>query len=173
MDILHYMVSSSWNWFVLVIHMGMELRIAIFAYDTWSIKEKMTMIFSREEKNMKITFEGTVEEIREFLEQTKSEESLIDEIEALDDELNLSPYTRMFNDESPKWSDNAEQNRNFLVSMQVELNHKLRTDKYLRLNDVYDALGFPLTVTGGMVGWVYEHDNQFGDNFVDFGIYNK
>ena len=38
------------------------------------------------------------------------------------------------------------------------------------LNEAYDLLGFPRTAAGAVIGWVYEENNELGDNFVDLGL---
>ena len=37
---------------------------------------------------------------------------------------------------------------------------------------MYDLLGAKRTKAGAQVGWVYDEANTFGDNFVDFGIFD-
>ena len=41
-------------------------------------------------------------------------------------------------------------------------------------NEVYEMLGFPRTIAGQSVGWLYDPRNcdHKGDNFVDFGIFD-
>ena len=34
-------------------------------------------------------------------------------------------------------------------------------------------LGIPRTKAGQVVGWIYDEKHPVGDNFVDFGIYDK
>ena len=38
------------------------------------------------------------------------------------------------------------------------------------LNEVYEQLGFEHTSAGAVVGWIY---GGFGDDYVDFGIFNE
>ena len=61
----------------------------------------------------------------------------------------------------------------FLRHQQNYANDILKNRGYLFLNEVYDMLGFPRTKYGQIVGWVYDEKNSNGDNFVDFGIYDK
>lgn len=41
------------------------------------------------------------------------------------------------------------------------------------MNDVYKILGLPETKAGQIVGWVYNTESPFGDNYVDFGIFDE
>ena len=82
----------------------------------------------------------------------------------------LSEYGRIFNSDNPYWSKDIRTNLIYLRARQSYLNDVLKARGHLTLNDVYDVLGFPRTSKGLVVGWVYEEDNKFGDNYVDFGI---
>ena len=89
------------------------------------------------------------------------------------DEHELSGYARYFNENNMYWSEDPQYNMMFLRQNQNWANDKLISQGYLYLNDVYDALGFPKTKAGQVVGWVYDpNNNEHGDNYVDFGIYD-
>ena len=89
------------------------------------------------------------------------------------DEKELSGYARYFNENNMYWSDDPQFNLMFLRQNQNWANDKLISQGYLYLNDVYEALGFPKTKAGQVVGWVYNpNNNENGDNYVDFGIYD-
>ena len=89
------------------------------------------------------------------------------------DEHELSGYARYFNESNINWTDDHQFNMMFLRQNQNWANDKLISQGYLYLNDVYDALGFPKTKAGQVVGWVYDpNNNEHGDNYVDFGIYD-
>ena len=80
-----------------------------------------------------------------------------------------SDYARIFN---PNWEKDSDYNFYFLKGQQEYMNDLLRSRGYLFLNEVYEALGFPITKAGQVVGWLYRPDNPIGDNYVDFGIFN-
>lgn len=89
------------------------------------------------------------------------------------DEKELSGYARYFNENNVNWSDDPQFNLMFLRQNQNWANDKLISQGYLYLNDVYEALGFPKSKAGQIVGWVYDpNNNEHGDNYVDFGIYD-
>ena len=84
-----------------------------------------------------------------------------------------SLYAKFFDSASRYWVDDSETNLTFLKTVQKQMNEQLKEDGYLFLNDVYIALGIRRTKYGQVCGWIYDEDNTFGDNFVDFGIYDK
>ena len=88
-----------------------------------------------------------------------------------DDKIN-SPYSKFFDDLCYFWTNDPEVNLMFLKNRQNACNDMLKRDGYLFLNDVYQILGMKKTKIGQIVGWIYEENNKFGDNFVDFGIYD-
>lgn len=83
-----------------------------------------------------------------------------------------SDYARFFDESCPAWQKDPEYNLVFLRAQQQYANDKLIAQGHLFLNEVYDMLGLPRTKAGAIVGWVYDDNNDVGDNFVDFGIYD-
>jgi hypothetical protein len=81
-----------------------------------------------------------------------------------------SIYAKLFDDRTKSWSPWPEYNVVFLRSQQNFLNDKLRAKGHVFLNEVYDALGLERTKEGAVVGWLWNGD---GDNFIDFGIFNR
>lgn len=83
-----------------------------------------------------------------------------------------SVYARFFDESCPAWEKNAEDNLYFLMCQQSQANDILQARGHLFLNEVYDMLGMQRSVAGQSVGWVYDPNNQIGDNYVDFGIHD-
>lgn len=81
-----------------------------------------------------------------------------------------STYARFFDETSNDWDNDPEYNYMFLTTMQRWANDMLRSRGYLFLNEVYKTLGLVETQAGQIVGWVYDTNNPFIDNFVDFGL---
>ena len=71
---------------------------------------------------------------------------------------------------NPNWEENNEYNMMFLRAMEKQANRILKTRKRLFLNEVYQMLGLPISKAGQVVGWVYDPENQNGDNYVSFGL---
>lgn len=83
-----------------------------------------------------------------------------------------SSYSRFFDETCAGWDKCAEYNFVFLKQQEEYFNQKLRERGYVYLNEVYEALGIPMTKQGQIVGWVYDEENPIGDNYIDFGIIN-
>lgn len=83
-----------------------------------------------------------------------------------------SQYARFFDVGCRGWTKNAEYNLYTVLQVQNWANEKLQADRYLFLNDVYEAFGLPKTQAGQEVGWIYDEEHPVGDNYVDFGVYD-
>lgn len=81
-----------------------------------------------------------------------------------------SMYARFFDKNSSSWNPQPEYNMIFLRAQQNWLNDRLRSKGHVFLNEAYDCLGIDRTSAGSVVGWVWYED---GDNYVDFGLFNR
>jgi hypothetical protein len=84
----------------------------------------------------------------------------------------LSTYARCFDEQTPYFQKHAASNMNTIVSQLNWANVRFNAQGYLFLNDIYDALGFPKTAAGQVVGWVKSHHHPSHDNYIDFGLWN-
>ena len=82
----------------------------------------------------------------------------------------LSKYSTIFDDCCTGWSKNKDHNLMFLKIQENYANELLKSRGWLFLRDVYQMLGIPITKESCIVGWIYEENNQIGDNFVTFDI---
>ena len=81
-----------------------------------------------------------------------------------------SIYARYFAEgETTNWQEDHEYNLLFLSAQMRYQNDRLAARGHLFLNEVYEALGFPHTPEGAVVGWVSDERN--GDGRVDYGIF--
>ena len=97
-----------------------------------------------------------------------------------DDIPSKSPYVFEFCRENNKWtwSEVGDVNYAFLRSQQKYWSDLLKSRSadskvsHVFLNEILQSLGFPDTVAGQFVGWVYDptKEQQTGDDFIDFGI---
>lgn len=76
---------------------------------------------------------------------------------------------RFFDSSNPNWDKNPTFSMMWLRGQQNILNDILHTRGHVFLNEVYDALGFPHTPQGAVLGWI---DGE-GDNCIDFGLYDQ
>ena len=85
-------------------------------------------------------------------------------------EKTLSKYAVVFNYCSQHWTKDGDYNLMFIKRQEMYCNELLKSRKYLFLRDVYEMLGIQVTKESCLVGWIFEENNQDGDNFVKFNI---
>lgn len=76
---------------------------------------------------------------------------------------------RFFDSSNPNWDQNPNFSMMFLRGQQNYLNDILHTRGHVFLNEAYDALGFPHTPQGAVLGWIEGE----GDDCIDFGLYDQ
>lgn len=82
-------------------------------------------------------------------------------------------YARLFDETNSEWKPNADYNKMRLEAVESMLNDKLKVQGFLFLNDAYDALGFPRTKAGQIVGWKIDERSEYqGDNYIDLGLHD-
>lgn len=91
-------------------------------------------------------------------------------IRKIDNTNALSQYAVIWDEGSIRWKKDPELNRMFLQHQQNYHNDILHTRGFVFLNEVYEALGLPLTTKGQIVGWMIHGD---GDNYIDFGLFES
>ena len=79
-------------------------------------------------------------------------------------------YQGIFDDYSEHWQRywTPQQVLHYLKRKQQEMNDRLRIQKHLFVNEVYDALGMPRTPEGAVTGWIVTNANK--DTYVSLGI---
>lgn len=87
------------------------------------------------------------------------------------DENGCSGYAKFFDEASRNWTKDPEHNKWFLNNAERYFNDKLRIDKFVFLNDIYDYLDIPRTQQGQTDGWVYDAENP-EDSCISFDIMN-
>lgn len=83
-----------------------------------------------------------------------------------------SPYARVFDEACKGWSKDPQRSLMQLQAFEEFANQKLRTEKKVYLNDVYEMLGIPKSSIGQFVGWKYDKNNNKGDNRISFRIFD-
>lgn len=122
-----------------------------------------------EDAERKLRYGLVEEEIEEKTIDDKGKEKTKKEKKTVIDDITGSPYARFFDSASRCWEDDAENNLTFLKIQEAHFNDKLRANKVVFLNEVYDALDIPRTKAGQVVGWVWKDENSY----IDFGIFSK
>lgn len=69
-------------------------------------------------------------------------------------------YSRFFDENSKNWEKDGSANYFFVMSQMKHLQNRLIANGYLFLNDVYKALGLPITIAGQTAGWIYDFNNR-------------
>lgn len=124
------------------------------------------------ELDRELKYNIKAKEIESIVQNEDGTESAVKEtINSADPNLN-SDYARFFDEYCTGWTKDPEYNLLFVKHQQNYANDLLKQQGYLFLNDVYKMFGIPATKAGQVVGWVYDPNNEIGDNYVDFGIYN-
>lgn len=82
-----------------------------------------------------------------------------------------SVYARFFDEANDNFEKDGSANYRFVRGQMIYLQKKLIANGYLFLNDVYKALGFPITVAGQSAGWIYDYNNR-ANTIIEFNGFN-
>ena len=148
---------------------------AAYATVDSGFKEYRNRIVERfgEELDRELKHNIKVETIKDVVVDEDGKETEVERTVEVANPNNHSTYARFYDDGCKGWSKDANLNLLTLRNIQNHCNDILRTKGHLFLNEVYDMLGIYRTREGQVVGWIYDEKNPVGDNFVDFGIYDK
>lgn len=151
---------------------------AVYSATDKAFKEYRKSVIDRfgEDLDREIKYNIKTKEIKETIVNEDGSETVVTRTVETVDPLSLySPYAKYFDGTNCNFFDNdPEFNLMFLRNQQNYANDKLKAKGYMFLNEVYDMLGIPRTQAGQQVGWIYdEKNNENGDNYIDFGIYNN
>ena len=144
---------------------------AALAAATQDFKDYRNRVIERfgKEVDHQLRYNIKAEEIEETVTDEKGKEKKVKKnIEVADP--NASGYVKYFTRSNPYWEEDSSYVEMFLRSQQNYANDKLKADKHLTLNAVYDMLGFKENKAGMVVGWIYDLDHPNGDNYVEFDV---
>lgn len=106
----------------------------------------------------------------EMDENGKNQKKKVDVENTSSDMINPNDdAVRFFDETNPNWDKNPSFTMMWLKGQQNILNDILHTRGHVFLNEVFDALGFPHTPQGAVLGWVSDGD----DGYIDFGLYDQ
>lgn len=123
-----------------------------------------------EQVDYELSHNVKTKEITETIIDEKGKEKTITKTVEVADPNVTNDYIKYFTRSNPYWDDTPDYVELFLRSQQNYANDRLKVDKVLTLNDVYDSLGFQKTKAGMVVGWVFDENNEDGDNFIEFNV---
>lgn len=112
-------------------------------------------------------------QIEETVTDEKGKEKKVKKAVEVVDPNTFSPYTKFFDASSRCWEKDPEYNLMFLRATQKYFNDRLIAKGRVFLNEILEYLDIPVTKEGQVVGWTYDKtkEEQDGDGFIDFGIY--
>lgn len=165
-------VLSSYN----IIHKRNVALAAAYATIDKGFKDYRGRLIERFGKDLdrELKYDIKTQETEEIVVDENGKESVVKKTVTTANIDNTSDYSRIFDEYCLGWRKDAEYNLMFVRQVQNWANDKLKTQKFLYLNDVYEMLGFPKTKAGQVVGWIYDETGELGigDNYIDFGIYD-
>ena len=123
-----------------------------------------------EQVDYELTHNIKTKEITETVVDEKGKEKQVKKTVEVADPNVTNDYIKYFTRSNPYWDDTPDYVELFLRSQQNYANDRLKVYKVLTLNDVYDSLGFQKTKAGMVVGWVFDENNEDGDNFIEFNV---
>lgn len=121
-----------------------------------------------EEVDRELRFADKTEEVEEKRTNENGKEETVT-VKKPKEGYKLSDFARCFNEDSRYWQKDAMYNAMFLNRKMAEMTDRLVANRVLRLNEVYEALGFEKTQAGEQFGWVY-NPNDDDRNYVNFGV---
>ena len=148
---------------------NIALAAAYKAVDS-SFKDYRGRLIDRfgKELDRELRYNIKAEEVEEIIVDEEGKETTVNKTIHVMDPNNYSPYSIVFDDGNTGWDPNPELTKFFLIQQQNYANELLEARGHLFLNEVYDMLGAKRTSAGAQVGWV----KDYGDGFVDFGIFD-
>lgn len=165
-----------------IIHKRYTGAVAAYSAIDGSFKDYRKRVVERfgAEMDRELKYNIKAKEVEETVVQEDGTETVVKKEVSLIDDPNLpSTYARYFDELCTGYQNTGNKeadhdaNLVFLKKQQKYATQRLEAVGHLFLNEVYDMLGIPRTSAGAIVGWVYDKENPVGDNFVDFGIYDK
>lgn len=123
-----------------------------------------------EQVDYELTHNIKTKEITETIVDEKGKEKQVKKTIEVADPTVTNEYVKYFTRTNPYWDDTPDYVEMFLRAQQNYANDRLKIEKALTLNEVYDSLGFQKTKAGMVVGWVLDENNEDGDNFIEFHV---
>lgn len=146
---------------------------AAFATVDKGFKEYRGRVVERfgEQVDYELTHNIKTKEIEEIVVDEKGKEKKVKKTIEVADPTVTNEYVKYFTRSNPYWDDCQDYVELLFNSQQSYANDRLRIEKVLTLNDVYESLGFQKTKAGMVVGWMLDEENENSDNYVEFRVH--
>ncbi len=101
------------------------------------------------------------------------------DITVLENNPIVGDFNVFFDEFCPGYTNNVDYNMTLLIAKENSLTMKLKIQGYLFMEDVWETLGYPMTLLtvrqrqqAKVVGWIYDPTDSTRDNRVSFGLTN-
>ncbi|MBE6724916.1 MAG: hypothetical protein E7576_06940 [Ruminococcaceae bacterium] len=148
---------------------GLIAANSILSKEFSDYRDKVIEKYGREE-DYNLRFADKMETAEATLKEENGEEKTVT-VEKAKEGYQLDTFSRCFDDTNPCWKRDTQYNATFLKQIMSQMTDKLRAERVLCLNEVYDALGFDKTQAGFEYGWICKPGQEM-EAYVDFGIYD-
>ena len=124
------------------------------------------------DKQLRYGYSKEKVEFEEVDPETGKSKKVKEEVNMFDKEPEKTDYTVIFDRTNVNWEESYAYNESWIRAIEFSLNDNLKSslEGFITLNDAYEALGFPKTKEGMVVGWKYMPDNPDGDNRIKISI---
>ena len=123
-----------------------------------------------EELDKELRYNIRKKEVEEVVTNEDGTQSIVKKTVDVVDPREFGDYVKFFDETCTAFvKGDKEANFVFLKHQMSQANEILDSRGYIFLNEVYEMLGFDLTKSGHVVGWVKDGN---GDGFIDFGIFD-
>lgn len=149
---------------------GLVAANGILAKEFKDYRDKVIEKYGLDE-DYRFKFGDKEEKVTETVKDENGEEKTVEKTKAKEGYENHT-FDRCFDEGSREWRKDPQYNFDFIIRILRQMNDKLGAQGYLRLNDVYEALGFEKTQQGEEYGWIRKSRDDW-DVYVSFGCFDE
>ena len=146
---------------------GLVAANGILSKEFSDYRDKVIEKYGKEE-DYKLRFGDKMQLVEEKTQDEDGKETVVVKEKPKDDYADIT-FARCFDELCPAYQKDALYNLNTIKNLQGQLNDKLKAQRVLTLNEVYEVFGFEKTQAGFYYGWVYDPRDEF-KTYVDFGL---
>ncbi len=122
------------------------------------------------DKQLRYGYSKETVEFEEVDPETGKSKKVKEEVNMFETTPKPTDYSVVFDRSNANFENSYAYNMSWLHSMEQALNDNLKYsfEEFITLNDAYEALGFPKTKEGMVVGW--RRNSETGDNYIKLTI---